>query len=215
MNLERYNQHLNSIADKVSRLNVNRLSSELRNIDRMNVPMDEKAMIKGTIYGKLSDTKRRKMVNHFGETSPQTQAAMSQAATQAATQAAVTQAAISQAAMTQAITQAAMSQAITQADPSIPGFVSGVPVASMPALPPASMPVASAPMSSMAGNIVTSNYNSSAGQIQSANTALATAAQALQEAGQALAQNNISGFGRHNIRHHNIRHHNFGQRGWY
>ena len=175
--LQKYKRQLNQRANMVSKMPARQIDSELRSINRMNLSRPEKQWIKGTIYKKLTPTKRRHLSSHFGQTSPQTQAAMTQAA--------------STAAVTQAVTQAAMSSAPAS---SVAAMASSAPASSVAAMSsaPASSVAMAAPGQSLAtvvGTVPTVDYSSTAG-------ALDSAANAIQLAGQQLAAQGITGFGR-------------------
>jgi hypothetical protein len=160
---------------------IQKINHELHMLKNSGLPPLQQQWVKGVIYKKLTPTKRRKLSNHFGQTSPATQAAITQAAaTQAVTQAAVSSAAVVSAA------------AATQAAPAVAdsigfGLASTAPMYAQPTQMVQQAPVTQ--MAQVAGTVSTGDYNSAAGAIQGAEFALQNAAQQL------TAARGISGYG--------------------
>lgn len=182
--LDRYNQHLNKITRDLSKTSSDNINRELTIMaNNPHISSAEKYLIKDRLYSKLSPAKKLANLSHFGrnrfgETSPQTQAAMTQAA------------------VTQAV--AAASQA---AGPNIPGFVPATlpPAATLSPIPqtvyqvPQTMPQTMPQVAQVAGTVPTADYNDGVAALQAA-------ANAIQLAGQALAAQGVSGFGRYRRR---------------
>ena len=170
-----FKKHINKKATNISKMPVQNINHELHMLRNSGLPPLQQQWVKGIIYKKLTPTKRRKLSNHFGQTSPATQAAITQAAaTQAVTQAAATQAAATQAAP-------AVADSIGFGPSSI------APMSAQPTQFQQQAPVTQA--AQVAGTVTTGDYNAAAGAIQGAELALQNAAQQL------TAAQGISGYG--------------------
>lgn len=188
-NFQRYKRKLNSFAGNVSKMPVADINRELVRVERMHIPSFEKQMVRGTIFKKLSPSKRSQMGSSFGNVTPGSNAALTSQATQAAQTAMATQAAMTQA----AATQAAMTQAASSAPGAIPSQPGFIPANQIPGQGAVSQSPQQVRITS-GGAVAATDYSTAAGAINSAKDALLNAGQQLQ---QMAAAQNISGFGRY------------------
>lgn len=191
-NFQRYKKHLNSFAGNVSKMKPMEIKQKIREIEMMKIPSYEKSLVKGSIYKKIPRSKRMLLSSSFGNVSPGSNAALTTQATQVAQQTmaaqtlAATQAAATQAAATQASVPQPGASVVPGAVPSQPGFQPAVSQAAVTQAAPAQVRI------TPSGAIPTTNYQTAAGAINQAKTALLDAGNQLQLI--AGAQN-LSGFG--------------------
>ena len=79
-NFGKYLHHLDKLTTKVSKQPVNKIKQEMKVLQRVPIPSEEKRMIKQMLYNKLTPRKQIKLYSSFGQVAPATAASL--AATQ-------------------------------------------------------------------------------------------------------------------------------------
>lgn len=165
---EVYKQKLDMLATNISKMHVNNINQELINLDHMRIPAYEKYIVKGTIYNKLSNSKKAKLFNHFGEIASSTTPVVTVQPIQS----------------TQPTIQPTLPVAVAPVvQPTIQPLAKAV-------IPSQQIAVPSVQQASIIGG---TNYNTAAGAIGAAANALQLAG--AQVTALSAAQGNISGFG--------------------
>ena len=108
INLMDYASKVKHAARDIAKMNLSAINRELDRVDNARITDAHKRLVKGTVYSKLSNNKRRKLWSHFG--APVSPAVASAATNIAATQVNQQQQAMQQQQQQQAVQQQAAQQ---------------------------------------------------------------------------------------------------------
>ena len=112
INLMDYASKVKHAARDIAKMNLSAINRELDRVDNARITDAHKRLVKGTVYSKLSNNKRRKLWSHFG--APVSPAVASAATNIAATQVNQQQQAMQQQQQQQAVQQQAVQQQAAQ-----------------------------------------------------------------------------------------------------